>query len=198
MKISQPVVALVLGIAALGFPGVSNRAVAQAAAPSAPATPSPPVVETVPAFTVVGVSVRTSHQKEAGGNGLIPPLWQQAIEQNTLDSVPHRADNNLTVVYTDFAGEPSGEYTYVLGARVTAVDKIPQGMVAVNIPAGKYAVVQSDTGPLQEVIPKVWQRIFAMTPAELGGQRAFKADFEIYPEGFDYQNAQITVHLGLK
>lgn len=163
---------------------------AQAATPAVTA-------ETQPAFTVVGVSIRTNNQKEAGGNGLIPQMWQQAMQEGVLENIPHRADNNLTVVYTDYAGQP-GEYTYVLGVRVSAVDKLPQGMISVTVPAGKYAIVDSDKGSLPEVLPKVWQRISAMPATELGGQRAFKADYEVYPEGFDWQNAQIPVYVGLK
>lgn len=120
------------------------------------------------------------------------------MQQGTLENVPHRADSNLTIVYTDYSSDASGDYTYVLGVRVTAVDKVPDGMIRVEVPAGKYAVVESEKGSLPEVLPQVWRRIQTMSPAEMGGQRAFKADFEVYPEGFDWQNAQIPVYIGLK
>ncbi len=171
--------------------GVSTWASAQAA-------PSAITTETQPGFTVIGLWVRTSKEKEAGGTGLIPQMWQHAMEEGLLENVPHRADNNFTVVYTNYSSDQNGEYTYVLGVRVSAVDKIPDGMTAVSVPAGKYAVVASDTGPLPEVLPKAWGRIQAMPATQLGGDRAYKADFEVYPENFDWQNAQITVHLGLK
>jgi len=160
--------------------------------------PSAVTTDTQPAFTVLGYWVRTSGQKEAGGSGLIPQLWQRVMEEGLLDNVPHRADTNFTAVYTDYSSDQNGEYTYVLGDRVTSVDKVPDGMMAVTVPAGKYAVIASDTGSLPDVLPKLWQRIFAMSPAQLGGERAFKADYEIFPEGFDWQNAQIAAHLGLK
>jgi len=143
-------------------------------------------------------SIRTTNEKEAGGNGEIPQLWQRVMQQGLLENVPHRADNNLTVVYSDYASDSNGEYTYLLGVRVTAVDKVPEGMTTVTVPAGKYAVVPSDTGPLPEILPKVWMRISKMPASELGGQRAFKDDFEVFPEGFDWQNAQVDVHIGLK
>ncbi|HEX5235533.1 MAG TPA: GyrI-like domain-containing protein [Silvibacterium sp.] len=191
MRIQSAIIAFALSLAATPF--LSTPALAQAQAGASPVT-----AESQPGFTVVGVSVRTDNQKEAGGTGLIPQMWQKAMQEGVLENIPHRADNNLTVVYTDYGGTQSGEYTYVLGVRVTSVDKVPQGMVEVNVPAGKYAVVQSEKGPLPEVLPKVWQRISAMTPAELGGQRAFKADYEVYPEGFNWQDAQIPVYIGLK
>lgn len=191
MKIRHAVVAVALSLAILS-------AINGPAQTTPQAKPSPVTTETQTGFTVVGLSVRTTNQAEAGGNGLIPSMWQRAMQQGSLESIPHRADNNITVVYTNYASDHNGEYTYILGVRVTAVDKIPEGMVGVNVPAGKYAVVQSNQGSLPEVLPVIWQRINTMPAAELGGQRAYKADFEIYPEGFDWQNAQIPIHLGLK
>lgn len=160
--------------------------------------PSAVTTDTQPGFTVVGLSVRTDNQKEAGGAGLIPQMWQRAMQEGSLENLPHRADNNITVVYTDYASDQSGEYTYVLGVRVSSVEKLPDGMVVVKVPAGKYAEVESEQGSLPEVLPRVWQRINTMSEAELGGKRAFKADYEVYPEGFDWQNAHIPVYVGLK
>lgn len=184
----------------VGIPMQANaQSTLQPTAPStAPSTASPVTTETEPGFTVVGLWVRTTNQKEAGGTGLIPQLWQRVMQEGLVENIPHRADNNLTIVYTNYASEQSGEYTYVLGVRVSSVDKVPDGMMAVNVPAGKYAVVESDQGALPDVLPKVWQRIHIMPATEMGGQRAFKADFEVYPEGFDWQNAQIPIYVGLK
>jgi predicted transcriptional regulator YdeE len=164
----------------------------------AQSTASPVTTEAQPGFTVVGFSVRTDYQKEADGKGEIPQLWQRVMQEGSLESVPHRSDNNLIAIYTDYSSDEKGEYTYVLGVRVSSVDKVPDGMIQVNVPTGKYAIVDSEKGPLPDVMPKVWQRIWTMPAAELGGQRAFKTDFEVYPEGFDWQDAQIAVHVGLK
>jgi predicted transcriptional regulator YdeE len=197
MKIRPSIVSLPLSFAvmlAVGNPTQAQSS-AQAGTQSKPAAVT---TETQPGFTVIGLSVRTDNQKEAGGNGLIPQMWQHVMAEGLLENVPHRADNNLTVVYTNYSKGQDGEYDYVLGVRVSSIDKIPDGMTAVNVPAGKYAVVESDQGALPDVLPKVWQRIYTMSPVELGGERAYQADFEVYPEGFDWQNAQIPVYVGLK
>jgi predicted transcriptional regulator YdeE len=192
---------LAIGLALTVLVAINSQA--QTAAQTSPQTttppkPSPVTTETQPGFTVVGLAVRTTNQTEDGGNGFIPQMWQRAMQQGALESIPHRADNNITVVYTNYTSDNNADYTYVLGVRVSSVDKVPDGMMTVNVPAGKYAVVESDQGSLPEVLPKVWRRINTMPAAELGGQRAFKADYEIYPEGFDWQNAQIQIYLGLK
>jgi predicted transcriptional regulator YdeE len=59
-------------------------------------------------------------------------------------------------------------------------------------------VLETDKGPLQTVLPEIWKRIWSMSAKDLGGERAFQADYEVYPSGFDPQNAQIAVHVGLK
>ncbi|HEX3472896.1 MAG TPA: GyrI-like domain-containing protein [Silvibacterium sp.] len=187
-------VVLTLGFAVILALGVSTPANAQ----SSMATASAAKIEDHESFAVIGVSVRTSHWKEAGGNGEIPNMWSRAMQDGTFDRIPNRADHNIVAVYTDYTSNQNGEYTYILGARVTSTDKVPDGFVTVTIPAGKYAVVQTDKGALPDVMPKVWQRIYAMPAKELGGERAFKTDYEVYPEGFDWQNAQIDLHLGLK
>jgi predicted transcriptional regulator YdeE len=168
-------------------------------APAAAATPVPPAapkVEDQESFTVIGVTVRTSRDAEAGGQGQIPELWQNAMTSGQLDGIPNKVGDGLVVVYSDYT--PAGEYNYTLGVKVSSADKVPDGMVKRVIPAGKYAVVQSDSGAPQDVIPAMWMRIAKMTPEELGGTRAYQMDFETYPAISDFSNMQSTAHLGLR
>jgi predicted transcriptional regulator YdeE len=155
-------------------------------------------VEDQKAFSVVGLAVRTNNQQEATGQGEIPKLWQRFMQESTADKIPNRADHNLLAVYTDYESDQNGEYTYLIGARVASTADVPAGLTLKEIPAGSYAILQSETGPLQEVMPKIWTKTWSMSAKDLGGQRAFKADYEIYPPGFDPQNAQITLYIGLK
>ncbi len=149
-------------------------------------------------FAIIGIETRTTNEKEREGNGEIPKIWQRVMQENLADKIPNRYDQNLIAVYTDYASDQNGEYTYILGARVISTKEVPPGFVTVKIPVGKYAVVESEKGPPSEIMPKVWRRIWAMSPAELGGIRAFKTDYELYPPGMDVQNMQVTLYLGLK
>ena len=102
------------------------------------------------------------------------------------------------VVYTDYASDETGEYTYLIGSRVTSSTDVPAGLTLKEVPAGNYAILESEKGPTQIVIPKIWQQIWSMPANDLGGQRAFQSDYELYPENFDPQNVQVTLHIGLK
>ncbi|HUB17561.1 MAG TPA: GyrI-like domain-containing protein [Acidobacteriaceae bacterium] len=193
---------LAFSLAATAF-AQANPAPAPAPAPAAapaPATPAPapPKVEDQDTFTVVGVTVRTNNAKEAGGQGQIPQLWQDAMQNGTLEQIPNKVGDSLIVVYSDYATDNTGDYNYTLGYKVSAVGKIPDGMVAKTIHAGRYAVLTSDQGPPQEVIPALWQHINSMTPQQMGGARAYQTDFETYGDVTDFNNMQMTAHIGLK
>jgi predicted transcriptional regulator YdeE len=178
-------------------PQAAPAATPAPAANPAPAPAASPVkVENQEGFTVVGVTVRTNNTAEASGQGQIPGLWQNAVMGGQLDTIPNKVGDGMVVVYTDYAA--NGDFNYTLGVRVSAADKIPDGMVKRTIPAGKYAVVQSAEGAPQEVIPALWQRIGQMKPEEMGGARAYQVDFETYPPITDFSNMQTTAHIGLK
>jgi len=174
---------------------VAPVAVAQAA--PAPAG-SPAKVETQLSFTVVGVTVRTTNAAEAGGQGQIPQLWQRVMSANLLDQIPNRAGSDIVVVYSDYASDNNGPYNYTLGVPVLAVGKLPDGFVSRTIRAGRYAVFTSDQGPPEQVVPALWMRINRLTPAQLGGTRAYVSDFEIYPSNSGPDSLQMTAHVGLE
>lgn len=174
-------------------PAPSQTPPAQAAAAAAA-----PKVDDQASFIVIGPTVRTNNAKEVGGQGAIPQLWQGVMQNGTLDQIPNRAADGIVVVYTDFASDYTGDYNYTLGYRVTSADKVPDGMVARTVKAGKYAVLTSETGPPQQVIPALWQRIYSMTPQQLGGTRAYQTDFETYADITDFGSMQVTAHIGLK
>ena len=155
-------------------------------------------VEERKAFNVIGLAVRTNNKTEATGQGEIPKLWQRFMQEGTADKIPNRADQDLLAIYTDYESDQTGEYTYVIGSRVTSTTNVPAGLTLKEIPAGSYAVLESDKGPAPVVLPKIWQQIWSMSAKDLGGQRAFQADYEVYPAGVDPQNVQVTLHIGLK
>ena len=97
-------------------------------------------------------------------------------------------------VYTDYASDQDGEYTFVIGARVRAGTEAPAGMVAKIVPAGRYAVFVSERGPVGEVVMRTWQRVWAS-----GIDRAYQADYEVYDErAGDPGNAVVEVRVGVK
>src|SRR5277367_6083013 len=107
----------------------------------------PVKVEEQKAFHVIGLAVRTNNKAEATGQGEIPKLWQRSMQQGTANKIPNRADQNLIVVNTDYESDQNGEYTYLIGARVTSTADVPAGLTLKEIPAGLYALLESEKGP---------------------------------------------------
>jgi predicted transcriptional regulator YdeE len=148
---------------------------------------------------VAGFMVRTSNAKEMSGNGEIGKLWGRFMQQNLAVQIPNRIGQNLMVVYSDYASDEKGEFNYLLGAPVTSVDGLPSGLSFRRIPPGQFAVITTAQGPVAEVMQSAWKRIWTMSPTELGGTRAFLADYEVYDQrSADPTNAQVDIHVGLR
>jgi predicted transcriptional regulator YdeE len=149
-------------------------------------------------FDVVGIEARTNNAQEATGNGAIPKLWSRLFAEGILDKIPDRADQSITVVYTNYASDWNGDYTYILGARVKPGTKAPDGMVLVTVPAGMYLEFESARGPGQEVVPVLWKRIWAYFLDSTNPTRAYKSDFERYDMPSDPNHVQANVFMGVK
>jgi len=159
---------------------------------------NPKVVEEA-GFSVIGIAERTTNAKEMSGEGVIGKQWGRFMQENLLAQIPNKADSSIIAVITDYASDKDGEYTHLIGARVTSTADVPAGMVVKKVPAGKYAIFTSDKGPVARVVVGTWQRIWAQPKNAPGGIRAYKADYEVYDErAMDPQNAQMDIHLGIR
>jgi predicted transcriptional regulator YdeE len=152
------------------------------------------------AFTVAGIEVRTTNAKEATGDGVIGKQWQKFFQEGILQKIPNKMDGNIYAVYSDYASDRNGEYSLTIGARVPDGSTAPAGLAIKTVPAGNYAVVTSERGPVAKVGVAAWQRVWEMEDKHtLGGARAYKSDFELYDErAADPQNSQVDIYLGLK
>jgi len=158
-----------------------------------------PVVKNMDGFTVIGISARTNNAREMTPDGVIGKQWGRLFQEGLLNKIPNKVDANIVAVYTNYASDHNGDYTFVLGAKVNPGAVAPAGMVAVNIPAGKYAVFTSEKGPAAKVVPEIWQRINNLPKSATGGDRVYKADFEVYDQrAADPQNSAVDVYIGIK
>jgi predicted transcriptional regulator YdeE len=152
------------------------------------------------AFSIVGIEARTSNAQEMKGEGVIPKQWQKFFQDGVQQKIANRTDPNLYALYTDYASDRDGEYSFVIGVKVDAGAPVPPGMVLKKIPGGDYAVITSEKGPVAKVVVAAWQKVWALEDkAQLGAPRTYKADFEIYDSrSTDPQNSQVDLYIGLK
>jgi len=157
-----------------------------------------PTLTGQPGFDVVGISARTTNAAEATGDGAIPKQWQRLYMENLLGQIPDRLDQSIVALYTNYASDANGEYTYILGAKVKPGTKAPGGMVAVSIPGGKYLEFVTAKGPGAEVLPPAWQYIYGYFQAHPNPARGFKTDYELYAVPGDPNAVQAHIFIGVK
>jgi predicted transcriptional regulator YdeE len=160
----------------------------------------PPKIVEEKGFTLIGIAARTNNAKEMTDGGVIPAQWNKFFSEGTLAKIPNKVDTNICAVYTDYASDRNGDYTYFIGAKVSDATAIPTGMVMKTVPAGKYSVVTSAKGPVQEVVPLAWRQVWTLDDhSQLGGTRSYKADFEVYDDrSRDPRDSQVDLYIGIK
>lgn len=151
-------------------------------------------------FSIIGIEARTSNAQEMKGEGVIPKQWQKFFQDAVQQKITDKADANFYAVYTDYASDRNGKYSFVIGVRVNPSATVPPGMVLKKIPAGDFALITSQKGPVGKVVVAAWQQVWSLEDkAQLGGARAYKADFEVYDSrAADPLNSQVELYVGLK
>lgn len=122
---------------------------------------------------IVGVATRTCNADEMRPDrARLPRLWQRAARTGP-------ADAEMVAVLTDYESDHGGEYTQIVGRSVPGPPQLDEGLVAVRIPAGRYARIVAE-GELPGAIVEAWQQVWAAQ--ETGAlRRSFRTDFEIWP-----------------
>jgi CubicO group peptidase (beta-lactamase class C family)/predicted transcriptional regulator YdeE len=150
-------------------------------------------------FTVIGIAARTNNAKEMTADGVIGKQRGRLMQEGLLAKIPNKADQSIVAVYTDYASDHNGDYTFLLGARVKSDSDVPAGMVAKKIPSGKFAVFTTEKGPAQKVVPKTWMTINSLPKTDVGGDRVYQADYEIYDErAADPTNMVADIYVGIR
>ena len=82
---------------------------------------------------------------------------------------------------------------------VLSFDALSEGFSVLTIPEQKYAKFTNGPGAMPDICINAWQDIWQMKVEELGGERRYLADFEIYDErASDQQNVVFDIYIGIK
>ena len=143
----------------------------------------PKLVEHGP-LSVVGISVRTSNQEEGDPQtARIPGLWQRYFADGVANRIPARLDDGTILgVYTDYAGDHTGPYTLVVGQAVNDTSELPEDLVCVTVPHGRYLLFTSASGA-PEAIRATWQQIWRHFEQPGAPRRAYTSDLEVHRAG---------------
>jgi predicted transcriptional regulator YdeE len=132
-----------------------------------------------PAFTMAGISTRTSNPVEMSGQGRIAQLWKGYLKDGG-SPFPDQRDPRPTVsAYANYESDHTGEYDVTLGRVVAGPGEAGPGMKILAIPAGEYLRFPAADATPHGII-SAWQAVYThfAGPAEM--RRAFTVDFEKY------------------
>ncbi|NRF68342.1 AraC family transcriptional regulator [Aquincola sp. S2] len=139
-------------------------------------------------FTVIGLALRTTN---AEAFETIPAHWQRFYRDELLARIPGKLSDDVIALYTHFehAGRDNdGEYTFVIGAPVTADAVPPEGLIQVDVPAVRCAVFEVERGH-PERVGETWRTIWQ----QQGLPRRYVCDHERYRT-----DGRIHIHVGLR
>ncbi len=158
-------------------------------------------IEQLPAIKLVGIAVRTSNIEEMNPDtAKIGAAMQQFFMEGMQTKISRRKNpGKAFAVYTNYESDEHGEYDYFLGEEVDDFADVPHRFEILTIPAQTYVKFTSNPGRMPDVVIDMWQNIWKMNNSELGGQRAYIADFEVYDErSKDPSNAVLDIYIGIK
>lgn len=158
-------------------------------------------VTELPEIKLLGILCRTNNTAAMNiSSAKIAPTIQKYFRQAVGEEIPNRKNPGTTYcVYTDYESDFTGDYTYFIGEEVKVGGDSMEGFSSIIIPAQNYAKFTSKPGIMPEVCIDMWQNIWKMKSGELGGKRAYLADFEVYDKrALDPSKTVLDIYVGVK
>lgn len=155
---------------------------------------------TLPEIKLVGITARTSNANEMRSEtAKIPATIEKFFGEDLQAKIVGRKNpGRCFAVYTNYAHDVQGEYTYFFGEAVVNFEAIPDGLEILIIPQQVYVIFTEGPGVIPIICTTLWNRIGQMGSADLGGVRSYIADFEIYDErSQDPKNGILDIYIGI-
>lgn len=131
------------------------------------------------AFRVIGIEARTTNAQEMSGSGAIPKIWGRLLGEKLIEKIPNRRGSEVIALYTDYASDKDGAYTFVLGVPVSSEGNTPAGMVARAVRAGEYVMLATGEDPARDAVVHLWQKVWQLETARQIS-RAYRTDYEVH------------------
>ncbi len=153
---------------------------------------------------LVGITTRTNNAKLFEGDpstNIIAATVQKYFYNGLSEKIKNRKKPGTTFcVYTNYESDFNGDFTYFIGEEVTSFEGVDEGFETHVIPCQHYAKFTNEpAGPMPNVCIDMWQNIWKMNEIDLGGDRAYIADFEVYDErSHDHSNVMLDIYIGVK
>lgn len=139
---------------------------------------------------IIGIAVKADNS--ATGVQKIAALWKKFHQEKILDKIADKVSDEIFAIYTDYEGDHTKPYKFILGVKVFDFDDVPTGMITHVIPEQKY-VVATAVGKMPQAVVKEWEKIWA---AKL--DRKYSSDFEIYNEDSELgDDSEVEIYIAV-
>jgi len=153
--------------------------------------------------TLVGLKARIKEEKTA--QDTIWNLWKDLYSEKGVKNVKDRKNGNLMGVYYNYSNENGFEYDCLTGCEVKGIaDEIPENMIKIEIPEGKYAKFVIFGNP-EKAVGEFWYKFWEEFGKEKSDIRNYTYDFEEYItkdnyeiSGKSYENMEIHIYISIK
>ena len=129
------------------------------------------------AFTVVGLKYRGKNE-----NNEIPQLWR--VLGLRTGEIENLADNTAAYGISANMDKESSEFDYIAGFEVSSTEGLPEGMVAFEVPGGRYAVFTTTLPKIGETFHNAYDTWLP----QAGHRLTSGPEFELYDDQFDPQD----------
>lgn len=149
---------------------------------------------------IAGISCRTNNANEMNQDlAQIGKTVQEYFKVINKEGIKSSKNTGVTYcVYTDYATDYTGDYTFVIGQEVSSFEEIPSHFAQVIICAQEYTKFTTESGVMPNVCVDAWKRIWQMSDDELEGRRSYKTDLEIYDlRAADSANTILDIYIGV-
>lgn len=138
----------------------------------------------------IGLQLKTNNEECSLA---MPAHKDRFFKENILSKIPHKINGNVLALYTDYEGDYSKPYSWILGCEVSSLHEVPEGLVGKIIPESNYAVFIT-LGDFPEGLIAIWQEIWKSNLP-----RSYTSDFEVYASDFDpQQNPEVKVYIAIE
>ena len=146
--------------------------------------------------TLVGFKTRVKDDETMSEK--ISNLWKKLYSEKGAKNIENRINDNAIGVYYNYSNENGFEYDCLTDCEVKdTVEKIPEDMIKIQIPEGKYAKFIVIGNP-EKAVGEFWYKFWEEFGKEQSDMRKYTYDFEEYIAGNDYENTQIHIYISIK
>lgn len=137
----------------------------------------------------IGLALRTNN---AECSLAMPAHKERFFKEDVLAKIPNKLNGDILALYTDYEGDYTKPYSWILGCEVSNLDQVPPGLVGKVIPASKYAVFTTQ-GAFPQGLISAWHTVWKSNLP-----RSYTSDFEVYRHNFDpTHNPEVKVYIAI-